>query len=113
MRLTKLGFLMTLIASPLCMEAENLDVKRIEIDKERSVDFLSCDAIGKQGLILTTKDDDNQKNTQKNEAKASFFVSYIFYHPKMLKPLSLALSNRLLTPSVKSLNPSFTLSSRS
>lgn len=72
MRLTKFGFLMTLIASPLCMEAENLDVKRIEIDKERSVDFLSCDAIGKQGLILTTKDDDNQKNTQKGHNRLTF-----------------------------------------
>ena len=72
MRLTKFGFLMTLIASPLCMEAENLDVKRIEIDKEKSVDFLSCDAIGKQGLILTTKDDDNQKNTQKGHNRLTF-----------------------------------------
>ena len=75
MRLTKFGFLMTLIASPLCMEAENLDVKRIEIDKEKSVDFLSCDAIGKQGLILTTKDDDNQKNTQKIVENSSLFSS--------------------------------------
>ncbi|MBO4736700.1 MAG: hypothetical protein J5614_09945, partial [Paludibacteraceae bacterium] len=65
MRLTKLGCLIALVTAPLCLEAGNLDVKRIEIDKERSVDFLSCDAIGKQGLILTTKDDNNQKNTKK------------------------------------------------
>lgn len=72
MKFAKFGCLMALVTTPLILQAESLDVKRIEIEKERSVEFMSCDAIGEHGLILTTKEDHNQKGTKKGHEKWTF-----------------------------------------
>lgn len=42
------------------------DVKRIEIEKESSTTYLSCDPVGENGLILTTREKENQKSAEKN-----------------------------------------------
>ena len=72
MKFAKFGCLMALVTTPLILQAESLDVKRIEIEKERSVEFMSCDGIGENGLILTTKEDNNQKGTKKGHERWTF-----------------------------------------
>lgn len=75
MRYTKLraiSFALMLGSTSFCMQARNADVKRIEIDKESSYSFLSCDGIGESGLILTTKEKDKQKNATKDHEILTF-----------------------------------------
>ncbi|MBR5373164.1 MAG: hypothetical protein IK131_00650 [Paludibacteraceae bacterium] len=53
-------------------QGRELDVKRIEIEKESSITFLSCDPIGKKGLVLTTKEKDKQKGAKKDHDMLTF-----------------------------------------
>lgn len=63
---------MALATTPLYMQAENVDIKRIEIEKDKSVEVEYCYGIGEQGLILTTKEDDKQNGTAKGYDRYTF-----------------------------------------
>ncbi len=72
MKCVKFGCMMAMFIASLNTQAEDLDIKRIEIKKEMSVDFLSCEGIGEEGLILTTKDNDKQGGTKRSHERWSF-----------------------------------------
>lgn len=72
MSLVKMWCLAAFVAAPFTLDAANADVKRIEIEKESTTDFESCMGIGKEGLILVTKDKANQQNVKKDHDRFTF-----------------------------------------
>lgn len=64
--------MMAFAAASICVQADGLDVKRIEIKKEKSIDFLSCEGISEDGLILTTKDNNRQNGTKRSHERWTF-----------------------------------------
>lgn len=72
MKVVKMCCLAALSATSFALEAANADVKRIEIEKESSVEFESCEGIGSEGLILISKDKENQKGTKKGHDRLTF-----------------------------------------
>lgn len=72
MEFTKLGSLMALAFSPLCVDAADVDIQRIEIEPQSSEYILGCNGIGSHGLILTSKIFDNQKETKTGHERLTF-----------------------------------------
>ena len=60
-----LVFLMALTWTSMYGQGRNVDIKRIEIERENGVSFINCVPIKEKGLILTTKIDDKQKDATK------------------------------------------------